>query len=229
MPNQAVLFDLDGVLVTTEHLKAQAHVSTVERLGGKASIALYDQVMGQPHEEVRRAFLNAAGLQHADMDTYTRTFRQLYKELLENQLGTTPGVPDLLRQLAARHFRLAVVSSSSAETLNLILDRTTLSRYFDVRVAADDVKNKKPAPEAYLLALNRLSVAPSSVVVIEDSESGVKAAVGAGLPVLALRHSFNHSHDFSLAKQVLDSLTDTHAITQIIEALLVPSAEERHG
>lgn len=218
---RAVLFDLDGVLVQSEPLKARAHAETVNRLGGRVSTALYVKLMGQPHEAVRAAFLAAGGID-ADPECYTRTYRRIYRKLLQTELETTPGIVAVVRHLAGKGYSLAVVSSSPAATVTQILDQTGLSSFFPVRVAADDVEKSKPAPDPYVRALDLLFVPPTSAVAIEDSEAGVASASASGMRVLALRHSYNACQDLSRAYAVLSESVDTQTVVQMIDSLLDP-------
>ncbi len=220
---KAILFDLDGVLVLTESLKALAHTATVKRFGGDIPISFYRDLMGQSHEAVRGAFIKASSI-NIDPVTYTQTFRETYQELLRNDLKTTPGAEELVRQLAEAGYLMAVVSSTRKKTMEGILSSTGLARFFSAFVGSDDVDKKKPAPDAYLLALRMLDVLPDSAVVIEDSESGVNAAHNAGLRVLALRHQFNASHDFTHASVIVDSLLDTQFTVRLITLLTTPVA-----
>jgi HAD superfamily hydrolase (TIGR01509 family) len=224
---RAVLFDLDGVLVHTEHLKAQAHTVTVRRLGGpEIPLSFYAGVLGWSHEEVRRAYLEEGRIE-ADPVEYTRIYRETYRQLTHTDLETAEGVSNLLRRLIQRRYALAVVSSSDSQTVEDILSRIHLAQFFDVTVSADDVARKKPAPDAYLLALERLSVSSDSAVVIEDSQPGVQAAVDAGMQVLAICHGLNVHHDFSQAHAVFDSLRNSRRITQTIDTLLKRGASSQ--
>jgi len=221
--NQAILFDLDGVIIPTENIKGQVHAQTVASFGGSVSPSLYVDYIGRSHEEVRRAFITAAGMQ-IDPDAYTRTFRQIYHALLEADLGFSPGAGELLDTLARRGYRLALVSSSSASSVTLILQKLGISALFDIIITADDVSKKKPAPDAYLAALERLSISPAQAIVFEDSQVGVQAAVAAGVSVIAVRHSLNYKQDFSPAYTILDSLTDTPSILKLIETIFSRTA-----
>jgi HAD superfamily hydrolase (TIGR01509 family) len=224
---RAVLFDLDGVLVHTEHLKAQAHTVTVSQLGGpEISLSFYAEVLGRSHEEVRRAYLEEGGIE-ADPAEYTRIYRETYRQLTHTDLEVAEGVSDLLRRLVQRRYALAVVSSSDSQTVEDILSQIRLAQFFDVTVSADDVARKKPAPDAYLLALKRLSVSSDSAVVIEDSQSGIQAAVSAGTQVLAVYHGLNIHHDFSQARAVFDSLRDSRRVTQTVDRLLKPETSSQ--
>jgi putative hydrolase of the HAD superfamily len=210
---------MDGVLALTEPLKADAHVRTVKSLGGNARVDMYSKVMGQSFEKVRAFFSKNARIDTSP-ETYTQIFDQIYQVLLRTRLELTPGIMGLIHLLIAKGYLLAVVSSSPSETMDDILDGTGLSQYFDVRVSAEDVSREKPAPDSYLLALDLLNLSPTSVVVIEDSEPGIESAVGAGTKVIALRHAFNISQDFSKAHAILNSLRDIHAVTTIVDDLL---------
>lgn len=217
---RGVLFDLDGVLVLTEPLKAAAHVATVQGLGGDVPLSLYSELMGQSHNIVRRAFLTAAGLDVEPM-TYTQTFRRIYHHLLQTQLERAPGAIELLTHLSSAGYKLAVVTSSSSQTLARILRQANLAAFFDARVSADDVAQRKPAPDAYLLALHLLNLSPTGAVVIEDSDTGIQAASMAGLRALAIRHSLNICHDLTQAYAIFDSLLNSNLV-RAIDTLLNP-------
>jgi HAD superfamily hydrolase (TIGR01509 family) len=216
---RGVLFDLDGVLVLTEPLKAEAHLATVRKFGGDVSPNLYHTVIGVSHEQTRSAYLVAAGLD-IDPEAYSETFHENYRALLRDRLEVAPGVMRLLQRLHGEYYRLAVVSASHSWMVEQVLSQTGLAQFFGAFVSANDVVNQKPAPDAYLLALDRLSIPPIAAVVVEDSEPGMKAAVNAGMRVLAVRHSFNASHTFAAAHMILDSLLDTDLIVETIGFLL---------
>jgi HAD superfamily hydrolase (TIGR01509 family) len=217
---KAVLFDMDGVLVQTEPLKAQAHASTVAHFGGKVEPAFYATVMGQSMEAAEWAFCQTGQVEEA-FSRYRPRYETIYHTLLQTQLAVTPGVIPLLQQLQGRGYRLAVVTSDHAATMQDVLARTSLIHFFEVRVARDDVTRTKPAPDGYLLALERLALPTSAALVIEDSEAGVQAATSAGLPTIALRHSFNAQHDFGRAFKVIDSFGDPDLLIKTIEQALI--------
>jgi HAD superfamily hydrolase (TIGR01509 family) len=219
MMKKAILFDMDGVLVETEHLKAEAHARAVARFGGQAQQDLYARVMGQPHTAVRAAFIGAAGME-IDPAAYSSAYLEIYHHLLDTRLRLTPGVTALLAGLQARQLTLALVTSSQAGTTEKILRQAGLAGFFPVRIVAEDVRRGKPDPEPYQTALDRLALRSKAALALEDSQVGVAAAAAAGLPVIALRHRFNSGHDFSKAVQTLDSLSDTAGIIDLIELIL---------
>ena len=215
-PLTAVLFDLDGVLVQTEPLKAQAHLAALRHFGGQASLETYSSLMGRSHAAVRDGLAEAAAVV-VDPDIYTQIYRATLAGLMETRLKLTPGAQALVRSLVAKGLRLALVSSSSAAVIEQVLERTGLAPYFAVRVSADDVAHKKPAPEPYLAALRRLGLPPERALAVEDSPAGVRSARLAGLRVIALQHALNRRQDFTEAWAVVEGLEQVEA--QLAELL----------
>lgn len=218
---KAILFDLDGVIVLTENIKADAHVKTIEQLGGQASANLYIKVLGQSHEEVRTAFIEAAQI-HADPNEYTRIFRKIYHDLLDEKLEVRPGAVELIRELQKLGLVLAVVSSSSKSSVMKILKDIGLNDAFEVFVTSDDVKEKKPNPEPYLSALDRLHTNPEYALIFEDSPSGVEAGIRANVRVIAVRHAYNAEQKFEGAYTILDDFLNTSEVINLVQSILMP-------
>lgn len=217
--NRGVLFDLDGVLVSTEELKADAHAETVASYGGRLEPWQYRAEMGKAYDDVIDAFIRRTGID-ADPSDYSRAFRSAYLGLLKSSLRLTSGAAELLDALRDQSFRLAVVSSSLRWMMDEILARAGLDHFFHTVVSAESVREEKPSPEPYRLALERLSLEPRRAVVFEDTQSGVASGTRAGVKVIAVRHEFNVDHDLSHAEIVLDSLSDTVGTIRAIRRLL---------
>jgi HAD superfamily hydrolase (TIGR01509 family) len=215
----AVLFDLDGVLVESEGLKARAHAAAIAELGDGviAPPLLYREVIGQSIEVVSSRFMAAAGIDVA-VDRYVRVFANHYHSLLARHVTASAGAENLLAALDTGGWRLAVVTSSDRTVLEEILRRTRLPA-FSVEVCSEDIPNPKPSPECYRRALSLLAVSASRAVVIEDTQPGIEAALAADLRVVAVRHPWNASQDLSRADAHLDSLSDTAGIVRLIEHL----------
>lgn len=213
------LFDMDGVIVETEHLKAAAHAAAVVHFGGSVPPDLYPTVMGQPHAAVRAAFIRAGGAQ-IDPEAYTRVYRAAYHGWLSEETTLAPGVRELLTALARANYRLGLVTSSSSQTAGRLFDLLGLDGIFSARVFADDVQRGKPDHEPYRLGMARLGAHGARGVAFEDSQAGVTSAAAAGLAVIALRHRFNAGQDLSAARVVLPSLADTPAVLALVKEAL---------
>ena len=212
-----MLFDLDGVLLETEPLKARAHSLAVAHFGGDVPPIFYATVMGMAHAEVRKAFMNEGRITPPP-DEYSRVFRDRYQTLIETEARTCPGVPELLSALREQRYAIALVTSSARWMLDDLLNRLFPPGTFDATVSADDVEHHKPAPDCYLRALTELQ--PDRAVAVEDTTTGVAAAAAAGLPVIVVRHSLNSTHDLSRATRELPSLQQTATVIKTVNEML---------
>jgi len=104
--------------------------------------------------------------------------------------------------------KLGVVTGANAQGVRATLEAHGLAHRFCISISGDDVVNSKPAPDCYLLAARRLGLDPGECLAIEDTEHGLRAALGAGMPCLALPTAMSQHHDFSGALAVLDGLPD---------------------
>lgn len=215
----AVLFDLDGVLALTEAIKHAAHLEAIRHLGGQAPEDIYHQVIGRALEDCAVFYLQASGLPPR-IPEYARFFRQRVAEMLEAPLEYRPNAAALLAALKTQGYRLGLVTSSAPEEMRRVLDGGGLGDFFDVRLCAADVTHKKPHPEPYLTALERLGLPGGPGVVFEDTPTGVQAARAAGLPVIVLRHPENQALDFPQAAAVLQDFSDLPAVLGLVGRLL---------
>ena len=214
-----VLFDMDGVLIDTEGLKARAHSQTIASFGGVLPPELYSTWMGRSQHEVQAGFTAAAGIEVPHQE-YTATFTRIYGAMLEEGVRTAPGACDLLTDLRAHGCRLALVTSSLRWMLERVLLDLQLRPFFAAVVCADDVTREKPAPDAYRLALQLLGAGPERAVVVEDTAPGVAAGIAAGCRVIAVRHEYNGLVDLDAAVRVLPGLTPTAAASAAIRGAL---------
>lgn len=217
---RGVIFDLDGVLVDSESLKAQAHAAAVASFGGRVDPSFYGTVMGGAHEWVRAVYCRESGID-PEPEEYSRRYRDEYGRLLDGGLRPFPGVLEMLAQLRLRGLKLAVATSSKQWMVDRVFSLVELAPLFDTVISADGVTHHKPHPEAYLLALRRLAIVPESAIVIEDSQTGLEAATRAGIRVIAYRHAFNATHDLSAARRVLDSFEPPAEVAGRLDNFLV--------
>ncbi len=205
--DNGLLLDLDGTLIDNEHLKALSFSKAIKELGGKTDPAIYKEVMGMSGPVIRNRFISEAKIQ-IDADHYLVLYKSIYESLLKTELCIRPGVVEFLDYVKTAGFKLAIVSGSYKKSASWIVTTLDLDQYFEVIVTGDDVTNKKLDPECFKLALERLNLPDKNVVVFEDTEAGLVAANNAGLTSIGIRHSYNLSHDFSLAYNEYSSFED---------------------
>ena len=204
---KAYLFDMDGTLVSSEKLKGTAISQACSLFGGDVDVNIYKEVMGGSWEVVANHFFDSAQIS-PNMDEFISEYNIIYKELLRNELKVTPFAKEFLIKLSEEGKKIGLVSSSFSWMVDQILEQLNLSEFFDIVIAKEDVKHHKPHPEAYLLALHKLSLSSSEVLILEDSTAGLQAAKRANCDVIAVAHEFNTNNDLSLALKVITDFSE---------------------
>lgn len=212
-----VLFDMDGVLVDTEGVKCRAHAETIARFGGSFPLDVYPLWMGRSHHDAQAAFAAAAGIL-VDEAEYSATFGAVYGELLRAGVETTPGAIELLDALREEGCALALVTSSLRWMVEELFRQSELGDRFHAVVCAEDVAREKPAPDAYLRALELMGEQAQRAVVVEDTDVGLAAGLAAGCRAIGVRHRYNARHSFPGAATVLHGLAPTTVALAAIRA-----------
>lgn len=203
----AYLFDLDGTLVDSEKIKGKALAETCKRFGGEVDVSIYKMVMGARWEFVANHFFKTANIE-PDLKEFNATFKKIYQKLLLLELTPNSNVVELLVKLKAKEKILGVVSSASDWMVGQVLSQLELSGFFDIVITKENVTKHKPDPEAYVLALEKLSLPSSEVLIFEDSNAGLIAARNANCDSVAFKHEFNSNHDLSLAIQTISDYNE---------------------
>ena len=214
-PIQAVIFDLDGVLMDSEWMAFQVWREYVEQCGSKLDDAVYPHIIGMSAEETAEYIREASGASFDTRESCDWAWDRL-SERMKGTLDPIPGAVELVRDLSARELPLAIASNSPRHYIDNALRGLGLSGYFPVRVGIDQVAQGKPAPDVYLRAADLLRIDPARCLAVEDSKVGVQAAASAGMRVLAIpAHDPNGS--MPGAWQIFTSMREAH---QAIKAAL---------
>ena len=215
MPDlEALIFDVDGTLAETEELHRAAfnevfaapggpgwhwdvplYAELLRVTGGKERIAAYVAQAGLPALEPAAI----AALHAAKTAAYTR-------RIMPGGIELRPGVRRLLWEAQGAGVKLAIATTTSLPNVQALLAACAPLPAFDVIAAGDEVATKKPAPDVYLLALARLGLPPAACVAIEDTDNGVRAAVGAGLRCVVTTSVYGGQGPFAGASAVVANL-----------------------
>ena len=207
---EAVVFDLDGVLVDTEELWDEARRQIAEERGGRWREDAQRAMMGMSSKEWSRYMHDEIGVPDPPEMINAEVVRRL-EELYRERLPLIPGALDAVRRLAAR-WPLAIASSSNRPIIDLFLELTDGAGLFRATVSSEEVERGKPAPDVYLEAARRLEVDPPCCAAVEDSENGIRSAAAAGMKVIAIPNPVFPPSDeaLSLATVVVASLAELH-------------------
>ena len=204
---EAVVFDMDGVLVDTEHLWDEVREELTGEWGGRYTPEAQEAMMGMSSHEWSRYLHETVGLRESPETINAEVVRRMLARY-EIELPVVPGAGEAVRRLADDGYRLAVASSSNRELIDAVLRRLELAALFEATVSSEEVGRGKPAPDVYLEAARRLDVPASRCAAVEDSASGIRAAREAGMRVIAYpnRHYPPAADVLASADVVIDSL-----------------------
>lgn len=207
-PVKAFIFDLDGTLLETEQLKAETYADVIGELLGKAApeqgaIDLYREIVGSTDRTVSQRMVERFGLASKlhtlDGEADWQTLHRIRMELYRASYGT-PGKlravqyshnVALLKKAEADGMQVAIATMSFSDEAERVIEALGLSDSVDTIVGVDHVENEKPAPDAFLLSMNRLGVTPDQTLIVEDSPAGTRAAIASGAAWLCVPTPFS--------------------------------------
>ena len=209
---EAVVFDMDGVLVDTEHLWDEVREALTRDWGGRYTPEAQEAMMGMSSPEWSRYLHEVVGLREPAETINAEVVRRMLARY-ETELPIVPGAVEAVDRLAAAGLRLALASSSNRELIDAVLRALELTALFEVTVSSEEVARGKPAPDVYVEAARRLDLEPGRCAAVEDSASGIRAAKAAGMRVVAFpnRHYPPAAEVLALADDVLESLAELSA------------------
>lgn len=204
----AVIFDLDGVILDTEELWNEVREELARERGGRWSDRAQADMMGMSSKEWSRYMHEAVGVPDPPEEINREVVRRMLDRYSE-QLPLIDGGVDAVKRMAA-HWPLGLASSSNRELIERALEVSGLAPYFRVTVSSEEVERGKPAPDVYLEAARGVAVEPSRCAAIEDSASGIRSAHAAGMLVVAIpNRAFPPPPDvLALANLVLDTIRE---------------------
>ena len=187
-PIQAVIFDMDGVIVDSEPLHERAYREIFREMGyGDAHGIHFPDYYGKTDRALWVDFI-ARHRPRQSIDELLAWKQKRLIDFLRDEEPLFEKLPDLVEKLAA-HYPLAIASGSAHPVIDEVLAIRQLRRFFSVLVSSTDVPHGKPAPDVFLRAAALLEVPPARCVVVEDSIAGVEGALAAGMRVIAIANT----------------------------------------
>ena len=204
MSVQAIIFDLDGLMVDSESLAKQAWRKVLDRYGHELDNDTIDALFGLRLADSSRLVKLKFGLP-LSAEQVAAEKNHLFMAMLAGNLHPMPGLYELLKAVDERNLTRAVATSSNRDYASVALETIGVDGFSAV-ITADLVQEGKPAPDIYLAAAKALALPPSACLALEDSPNGVRAAQAAGMPCVAIPNAMTAAMDLSAADWHFHSL-----------------------
>jgi HAD superfamily hydrolase (TIGR01509 family) len=205
---EAVVFDLDGILVQSEELWDEARRELAQEHGIEWPDGATDAMMGMSSKEWSRYVHDEVGVPDSPEEINRRVLEKL-EQRYRTDLPWIDGAQDAVRRMAAS-FPLGLATSSNREIIDIVLEVGGFGDLFQVTLSSEEVERGKPAPDVYLEATKRMGVDPARTAAIEDSTNGLLAASSAGMRVIAIPNDAHPPAEkgLAVADVVLDSIDE---------------------
>ena len=198
---QALVFDMDGLLVDSEPLADASMVEFLRRHGKQAREEYAPQLLGRRLPDAVALFMEWYGLE-GDLGELISEFDTLRTEMILGNLALMPGAAEIVAFGREAGLRLALATSNRRHQAVISLAETGLTGSFDVEVTGDDVTRGKPFPDIFLTAARLLGVDPARCVVFEDAPAGVMAADAAGMRSIFVPNGYSLGADLPVKPDV---------------------------
>ncbi|MBE0480879.1 MAG: HAD family phosphatase [Dehalococcoidia bacterium] len=206
MSARAILWDMDGVIVDSAPFHFQAWQELLGELGLAFTRTDFEQTFGRRNAEIIAEKVPAK-LPSSEVRRLSNRKEERFRDLIARNIEAFPGVLSLMRSAKAASWKMALVTSTPPENIDVVLRELGIAGFFEAIVAERDVRRGKPDPEGFLLAASMLKVPPGRCIVIKDAVAGVKAARAAGMKCIAV--------------------TNTHPTERLVEADLIVDSLDR--
>ncbi|WEV60990.1 HAD family phosphatase [Streptococcaceae bacterium ESL0729] len=209
---QAIIFDMDGLIFDTEKVYHRANKEAAKTFGIPYNDEIFYRFIGSNYQDVINFYHQEFDSEFGEeqVNSFILEADRLVEEYFRAGLvETKPGLYELLDFLDQKEIPRIIASSSSAQIIELLLDRSDLKGKFQAFVSSDDVKRAKPDPEIFELASQKLGLAKEEILILEDSKNGILAANQAGIDVIMVPDIIEADDELrDLTEAVLLSLDD---------------------
>lgn len=210
---KAIIFDLDGVLLDSVGRDIAITVQVFNKFGYSITQSDEQYIIGWHPADRISVFAEKFNMSPEEQQLIVAAEKHLYRELWDSTSKLLPGVKECLDTMKTKGLTLALATTSTGESVSKFLQKFNLHGYFSLILTREDVFTRKPNPEVYTKAWNELGYKSEEMIVVEDTEIGVRAAKSAGLPCVAVPNDYTKAQDFSGADYVIKSIGE---LTKIV-------------
>jgi HAD superfamily hydrolase (TIGR01509 family) len=202
LPIEALIFDLDGLLVDSEPLAEVAMIEFLQRYGQVRRAEVMGKLLGRRLPEAIAIVADAYELPEP-VENLVREYDEMRLEALRGRVQPMPGARQIIEFGKQAGLKMALATSGLRSHADVSLGETGLAGNFDAEATGDDVTRGKPEPDLFLLAAERIGVEPARCVVFEDAPPGVAAATAAGMRSICIPNATSQILDFPVAPTVV--------------------------
>lgn len=209
-PFKAIIFDMDGLLVDSETVWHIVETEMIESRGHKYTDDVRQQIIGLRLDEFMIKLKRIYTLPET-LDDLINELVERMRLLIPHKVKAQPGAAEIVAYVQQHDIPRAIASSSPMSIIDAILSAQGWSEVFPLRCSADDDAQGKPAPDVYLRTARELGYAPADCLALEDSPTGSRAAVAAGMTCYAVPDTSHSKHD-ALAQVTPHVFNDLHEV-----------------
>ena len=202
---KAIIFDMDGVIIDSEPSHAKAALNVYKAHGIDADIDYCKSFIGSSTKKMCEDSIKKFSMNISSEDLLAEMNAEKKRLAATEGYTPLPGVKELIKKLYSAGYHLAIASSSSITEIEDVVKSLNIKKYFTKLISSSHVKEPKPAPDTFLLALQKLGISAKEALVIEDSEHGVSAAKAAGIACIGYENPHSGSQNLSKADVLLES------------------------
>jgi beta-phosphoglucomutase-like phosphatase (HAD superfamily) len=207
---KAVIFDLDGVIINSEHLYHKVNKITFKKLNINVSDEEYEKLIGKTGKDVWSSIKKKYNLSHT-VEELIKFENDGFIDLImsdKDNIKPIKGIIELIKDIDNHNIPMGLASSSIRRSIEAVINLFDIKKYFKTIITGEDVSNGKPNPEIFLKTANLLKVKPEKCIVIEDSYNGVKASKEANMMCLGYKNPSSGNQDLSLADFVTEDFSE---------------------
>ena len=202
---QALIFDLDGLLIDSERIYRKISYKMATDFGKQLQDTIWVKQMGRSPIESLGIFRDELGITSHTAKELVELRNVLLLEEFRNELKIMPGAMEIIHAFHGK-MSLAIATGSPRILMDLAMDRLGLTGYFDYMLPSDEIVSGKPDPEIYIKTVHALGLQPDECIVLEDSSNGALSGHQAGCYVIAVPSDYTRNQDFSFADHLSEDL-----------------------
>jgi beta-phosphoglucomutase len=211
MKFSSIIFDMDGVLVDNNDFHYRSFEAFCQKYNLTITPEIYNvHITGRTNEMILQYFFGN-DITQEKIDELAFEKEAIYRDIFRPYMKPAPGLTQLLEKIHSKGVTCAVASNGPFENIDFVLDETGIRNYFKEVVNATMVKEGKPAPDIYLKAAELLGKSTKDCVVFEDSPTGIKAALAAGIKVIGMSTT-HEEHELLGVEFIIKDFTDPRLV-----------------